>query len=244
MVEPRTDGSRVAAYVRRAVRPWRSSNFRWYWTSSATQAFAQGMQSLVLGWLVLEVTGSKTQFGLVLFLYGVPNVGLLMVGGVIADAIDRKRLLMAIQLTVGAVISVLATLSLLGQVIVWHIYIAAAMLGSLQALNQPARVSMIADLVDQNALLDAVAHFNAAVHIGRIVGPPLVGLVIDHWSIGTALFLNGSCYLASVFSVYWIRLPRRSARSSSESPLRNFTDGIAQIWRSPVLLIVIVLACS
>ena len=47
----------------------------------------------------------------------------------------------------------------------------------------------------------AVAHFNAAVHIGRIVGPPLVGLVIDHWSIGTALFLNGSCCLASVFSV-------------------------------------------
>ena len=244
MVEPQTDGRSVAAYVRRAVSPWRSSNFRWYWTSSATQAFAQGMQFLVLGWLVLEVTGSKTQFGLVLFLYGVPNVGLLMVGGVIADAIDRKRLLMAIQFIVGTVISGLAVLSLLGVVTVWHIYIAAVLLGSLQALNQPARVAMISDLVDQRTLLDAVAHFNAAVHIGRIVGPPLVGLVIDHWSISAALFVNGSCYLASVFSVYWIRIGRGSARTSSGSPLRNFADGMIQIWRSSVLLTVIVLACS
>lgn len=224
--------------------PWRSSNFRWYWTSSATQAFAQGMQFLVLGWLVLEVTGSKTQFGLVLFLYGIPNVGLLLVGGVIADAIDRKRLLITIQLTVGAVISVLATLSLTGLIAVWHIYVAAILLGSLQALNQPARVSMVADLVDQRTLLDAVAHFNAAVHIGRIIGPPLVGLVIDHWSISAALFLNGSCYLASVFSVYWIRVAQVSRRSAPEPILHNFTDGLAQIWRSPVLLTVIVLACS
>ena len=202
------------------------------------------MQFLVLGWLVLEVTGSKTQFGLVLFLYGVPNVGLLMVGGVIADAIDRKRLLMSIQFTVGAIICVLATLSLTGVVAVWHIYLAAVLLGSLQALNQPARVAMVADLVDQRSLLDAVAHFNAAVHIGRIVGPPLVGLVIDHWSISAALFINGSCYLASVFSVYWIRISQVSRRSASEPILRHFTEGLIQIWRSPVLLTVIVLACS
>ena len=244
MVEPQSSGNRAASYVRRAVSPWRASNFRWYWTSSATQALAQGMQFLVLGWLVLEVTGSKTQFGLVVFLYGVPNVGLLMVGGVIADAIDRKRLLMAIQFTVGAVISVLAVLSFTGVVTIWHIYLAAALLGSLQALNQPARVAMVADLVDQRTLLDAVAHFNAAVHIGRIVGPPLVGLVIDNLSISVALLLNGSCYVVSVFSVYWIRIAQRSARSTHEPVLRHFTDGLVQIWRSPVLLTVIVLACS
>ncbi len=244
LVEPQSGGNRAASYVRRAVGPWRASNFRWYWTSSATQALAQGMQFLVLGWLVLEVTGSKTQFGLVVFLYGVPNVGLLMVGGVIADAIDRKRLLMSIQFAVGVVISVLALLSFTGAVAIWHIYLAAVLLGSLQALNQPARVAMVADLVDQRALLDAVAHFNAAVHIGRIVGPPLVGLVIDNLSISAALFLNGSCYVVSVFSVYWIRISQRSARSAHEPVLRHFTDGLVQIWRSPVLLTVIVLACS
>ena len=67
---------------------------------------------LALSWLVLEVSGSSTQVGLVLFLYGLPNVGLLMVGGVIADRVDRKRLLITIQLAVGASIAALAALSL------------------------------------------------------------------------------------------------------------------------------------
>ncbi len=244
MVEPRAGANPAASYVRRILGPWRASNFRWYWTSSATQAFGQGMQFLVLGWLVLEITGSKTQFGLVLFLYGVPNVGLLMVGGVIADIIDRKRLLMAIQFVVGAIISTLAALSITGVIAVWHIYLAAILLGSLQALNQPARVSMVADLVDQRTLLDAVAHSNAAVHIGRIVGPPLVGLVIDHWSISAALLVNGSCYVVSVFAVFMIRVSPRNESRVSQPMLRNFTDGLTQIWRSPVLLTVIVLACS
>ena len=244
MVEANPEARRATSYVRRILGPWRSSNFRWYWTSSSTQALAAGMQFLVLGWLVLEVTGSRTQFGLVLFLYGVPNVGLLMVGGVIADRIDRKRLLMTIQMAVGLVIGVLATLSLTGVIAVWHIYVGAVVMGSLQALNQPARVAMVADLVDQRSLLDAVAHFNAAVHIGRIVGPPLVGAVIDHWSISAALFVNASCYVISVSAVSRIRSAPRERRPVSEPVLRNFTDGLVQIWRSPVLLTVIVIACA
>lgn len=198
----------------------------------------------MLGWLVLEVTGSSTQFGLVLFLYGVPNVGLLMVGGVIADRIDRKRLLIVIQMMVGTAIAALAALSLAGVIAVWHIYLAAVLLGSLQALNQPARVAMVADLVDQRALLDAVAHFNAAVHIGRIVGPPLVGAVIDHWHIGAALLINASCYVVSVVCVFRIQTAPRTPSPAAEPILRNFTDGLAGIWRSPVLLTVIVMACA
>ena len=244
MVETQTDGRRAVSYARRVLGPWRSSNFRWYWTSSATQALSQGMQFLVLGWLVLEVTGSSTQLGVVLFLYGVPNVGLLMVGGVIADRIDRKRLLIAIQLAVGVSISALAALSLAGMITIWHIYVAVVLLASLQALNQPARLAMLADLVDQRTLLDAVAHFNAAVHIGRIVGPPLVGAVIDHVSIGAALLVNSSGYLVSVLCVARIRPGTSGVRPASEPILRNFTDGIVQIWRSPVLLTVLVLACA
>ena len=254
LVEAQPEERRAASYARRILGPWRSYNFRWYWASSATQAFAQGMQFLVIGWLVLEVTGSSTQLGLALFLYGVPNVGLLMVGGVIADRIDRKRLLMTIQLAVGVSMAGLAMLALTGVIAVWHIYATAVLLGALQALNQPARVAMVADLVDRRTLLDAVAHFNAAVHIGRIVGPPLVGAVIDHWNISAALLVNASCYVASVFCVAKIRPAPGDASPGDTSPgdtrpasqpiLRNFTDGVVQIWRSPVLLTVLVLACS
>ena len=244
MVEAGPGGRNGVSYLRRMMGPWRSANFRWYWTSSSTQAVSQGMQFLVLGWLVLEVTGSKTQLGLVLFLYGIPNVGLLVVGGVIADRINRKRLLITIQAAVGSIIGLLATLTTMELVAVWHIYVAAVVLGILQALNQPARVAMVADLVDERTLLDAVAHFNAAVHIGRIVGPPLVGAVIDIWGLGTALSLNASFYAVSVLCVWRIQTQSTRPRPEPQPLLKTFADGFTHIRDAPVLLTVIVLACS
>ncbi len=244
MVEAGPGGRNSVSYLRRMMGPWRSANFRWYWTSSSTQAVSQGMQFLVLGWLVLEVTGSNTQLGLVLFLYGIPNVSLLVVGGVIADHIDRRRLLITIQAAVGSIIGLLATLTIMELVAVWHIYVAAVVLGILQALNQPARVAMVADLVDERTLLDAVAHFNAAVHIGRIVGPPLVGAVIDIWGLGTALSLNASFYVLSVLCVWRIQTQSKRSRPEPQPLLKTFADGFTHIRDAPVLLTVIVLACS
>ena len=244
MVRADPGGPRFQSYARRMLGPWRSPNFRWYWAGSSVQSVSQGMQFLVLAWLVLEVTGSKTQLGLVLFLYGVPNVGLLVVGGVIADRIDRKRLLITVQAAVGALIAVLATLSATGMVEVWQIYLSGVVLGVLQALNQPARVAMLSDLVEQETLLDAVAGFNMAVHLGRIGGPPLVGAVIDGWGISAALFLNASFYVISVLCLSRIRTVSRQSPKPPEPFLRNFLAGFVQIRDAPILLTVIILACS
>ena len=97
----------------RIKQPWQERSFRWYWTASLAQSLSLGMQFLVIGWLVLEVTDDKTQLGLTVFLYGLPNVGLLMVGGIIADRLNRKLLLMVTQTLVGAVIAVLAVLTIM-----------------------------------------------------------------------------------------------------------------------------------
>ena len=94
---------------------------------------------------------------------------------------NRKLLLMVTQSGVGLVIGGLAVLALFDLAALVYIYLAAALLGILQGLNQPARVTVLSDLMDERTLLDAVAHFNAAVHIGRIVGPFLIGEMIDLW---------------------------------------------------------------
>ena len=189
--------------------------FRWYWAGSLAQAMSQGMQFLVLGWLVLEVTGDKTQLGLTISLYGLPNIAFLLVGGIIADRLDRKLLLMVTQAMVGAMIAGLAVLTITDSVALWHIYLAAALLGVLQALNMPARLAMLADLVGERRLLDAVAQFNAAQHAGRIVGPPVAGVLIDQWGMGLVLVLNAACYGASVLLLAMVRgtyrHPRRPA---------------------------------
>ena len=223
--------------------------------ASFTQSVAQGMQFLVLIWLVLELTGSSLQLtGLMVFLYGIPNTVMLPFGGVIADRLNRKYLLIATQAGVGALIGIMALLTLAEVVAVWHIYLAVALLGVLQALNQPARVTTLSDLVGQSALLDAIAQFNAAVHIGRIVGPPLVGILIDGvpviadqfdvWGIGTGLIANAAFYGASVLFLLPLAWTSSAAAPAREPLFRNFVNGLSVIKNSPVLLTVIVLACS
>ena len=223
--------------------------------ASFTQSVAQGMQFLVLIWLVLELTGSSLQLtGLMVFLYGIPNTAMLPFGGVIADRMNRKYLLIATQAGVGALIGIMAALTLAEVVAVWHIYLAVALLGVLQALNQPARVTTLSDLVGQGALLDAIAQFNAAVHIGRIVGPPLVGILIDGvpfiadqfdvWGIGTGLIANAAFYGASVLFLLPLAWTSSAAAPAREPLVQNFVNGLSVIKNSPVLLTVIVLACS
>ena len=204
---------------------------------------SQGMQFLVLGWLVLEVTGSKTQLGLTVSLYGFLNIGFLMVGGIIADRMDRKLLLMVTQAMVGAMIAGLAALTITDNVALWHIYLAAALLGVLQALNMPARLAMLADLVGERRLLDAVAQFNAAQHAGRIVGPPVAGVLIDLWGMGLVLALNAACYGASVILLAMVRGTFSRPEASRQPLLRHIGEGLTVIRDTPMLLTVLVMTC-
>lgn len=212
------------------------------------------MQFFVLVWLTLELTGSSIELtGLMVFLYGIPNTALLPFGGVIADRLNRKLLLIATQAGVGALIGVVAALSLWGAVAMWHVYLAVGLLGVLQALNQPARVTVLSDLVGERTLLDAVAQFNAAVHVGRIVGPPLAGILIDGppliaqslavWGIGAGLTANAVFYGISAALLTPIRWTS-SAAAVREPLLQYMGNGLSVIRNSPVLLTVIVLACA
>ena len=204
---------------------------------------SQGMQFLVLGWLVLEVTGDKTQLGLTVSLYGFLNIGFLMAGGIIADRMDRKLLQMVTQAMVGAVIAGLAVLTITENVALWHIYLSAALLGVLQALNMPARLAMLADLVGERRLLDAVAQFNAAQHAGRIVGPPVAGVLIDQWGMGVVLVLNAACYGASVLLLAMVRGMYSRPPAIRQPLLRHIGEGLSVIRDTPMLLTVLVITC-
>ena len=201
------------------------------------------MQFLVLGWLVLEVTGDKTQLGLTISLYGLPNIAFLMAGGIIADRMDRKALLMVTQATVGAMIAGLAVLTIADAVALWHIYLGAAILGVLQALNMPARMAMLSDLVGERRLLDAIGQFNAAQHAGRIVGPPIAGVLIDQWGIGLVLVLNAACYGASVLLLVMVRGTFSRPEANRQSLLSHIGEGVSVIRDTPMLLTVLVMTC-
>ena len=203
-----------------------------------------GMQFLVIGWLVLEITGSSTQLGLVISLYGIPNVSVLLVAGVIADRFQRRYVLITTQMAVGGIVAALAFLTIADLVNVWHVYVAAALLGVFQGVNMPARMTMIGDLVEEQSILDGVAMHSAGMQAGNIVGPPLAGVIIEVWGLAAGLFVIAGFFVLSVACVAKIGRTRQVAFSASQSVFRNFAEGFAYIKRSPVLLTVIVVTCT
>ncbi len=120
------------------------------------------MQFLILGWLVLVLTDSSSQLGLVVFLYVMPKLAFVLFCGIIADRIDRRKMLIGTQAAVCAIIFILATLRVTDSVVIWHLYTATLLLGTLQAINMPARMAIVSDLVERDDLMNAVV-LNSAV---------------------------------------------------------------------------------
>ena len=236
--------SGITGYLVRLSAVWQQGDFRWYWLASSIQGLGQSTQFMVIGWLALEITGSSAQLGLVIFLYGAPNVSFLLVAGVVADRFDRRHIMMLTQTVVGGIMVALAFLTIADLVSTWHIYVAAVFMGVFQSLSMPARMTIIGDLVDQPSVLDAVAMQNMAVHAGRMIGPPVAGIIIEVWGVGESLAFIAGCYVLSVLLVGKIGPTSRSVAPATQSVFRNFAEGVVYIKNNPMVLTVIIITCA
>ncbi len=221
------------------LRALRHRNFRWFWISAGAQAAGRGMQFLVLGWLILERTDSATQLGLVIVLYGVPNLSFVVLGGILADRLDRLRLLKFTQSFVTLVVFALAALTLAGLVQLWHVYAAAFLLGTIQALNMPTRMAMVADLVDHEDIMNAVSLNSTVMNSGRILGPLLAGVIIELTGIGLALAFNASFYFLGTFFLFFINGAATMEPAQRTSIIRDLLTGVRYVRATPVALTII-----
>ena len=233
--------ARIASAGRRleAFRALRHRNFRWFWLSTTSRSAAQGMQFFVLGWLVLGLTDSASQLGLVIFLYGVPHMSLVMLGGVLADRLDRRTLLLISQTMVAGIVFLLATLTATGLIELWHIYACTFLLGTIQALNMPSRMAIVTDLVGREDIMNAVALNMAVMNGGRILGPALAGGLIELTGIGPALFLNGACYFSGTVCMWFITGVPKPERAERLTMGRDLAAGLRYFFRSPIALTLI-----
>ena len=200
------------------------------------QAAALGMQFLILGWLALELTDSSSQLGLVVALYGVPNLAMLTFGGIFADRIDRRWLLFYSRILVTALIIAAATLTVLELISIWHIYGIAFVLGTIQGLNMPAQMAIVPDLVHEDDILNATSLNMAVFNTGRIMAPSLAGLVIEYVGMGQALYLNAICYAVSCLFLLMMTGVESRSRTSDTNMVRDFWDGIRFVAATPIAL--------
>ena len=222
----------------------RYSNFRWFWLNGATQAMGQGMQFLTIGILVLDRTDSSYQLGLVIFAYGVPNLAFSLVGGIIADRTDRLRLLVSTRVVESGLILALAILKLSGVMELWHVFGVSALLGTVQAINGPTRMALVADLVDRKDLMNAVALHTMVNQSGQIIGPALAGGVIEIAGVGNALVANAAMYLFGIAFLVLIKGLVAMPEAPKKAVIRELREGLQCVRSTPVLYTVIGLALA
>ena len=220
-------------------RALRHRDFRWFWIGANAQAWARGMQFLILGWLVLELTDSASRMGFMIFLYGMPTLGFVLFGGIFADRFDRRGLLMLTQALVGLLVLGLAVLETAGLVALWHIYAAAFVLGTLQAINTPTRLAIVRDLVDRDDLMNAVVLNSAVMNSGRILGPALAGGVIELAGVTPALYLAAGCFCVGTVTLLMVRRVPLAARDRRSTILSELWGGLRYCWSNPVTFTVI-----
>ena len=222
----------------------RYSNFRWFWLNGATQAMGQGMQFLTIGILVLDSTDSSYQLGLVIFAYGVPNLAFSLVGGIIADRTNRLRLLVSTRVVESGLILALAILKLSGVMELWHVFAVSALLGTVQAINGPTRMALVADLVDRKDLMNAVALHTMVNQSGQIIGPALAGGVIEIAGVGNALVANAAIYLFGIGFLVLIKGLVAMPEAPKKAVIRELREGLQCVQSTPVLYTVIGLALA
>jgi len=195
------------------------------------------MQFIAQDWLVLRLSGdSGTALGVVTALQFTPVLLLSLYGGKLADRYDKRRLLIAVNIIWGVLALLLGLLVVTGAVRLWHVFVFAALFGSVSAIENPMRQAFASELVGTELLPNALSLNSATFNVARIVGPAVAGVLISWLDTGPVILLNAASYLAVVTGLFMIE-PARLHRSSNRPRDTRIINGIAYVLRRPDLLL-------
>lgn len=201
------------------------------------------MQTTAQGWLVLELTDSPALLGLTGAVGMAPTLVLALAAGVLADRVDRVRLLVTLQALAGVLATVLAVLVTTGAVEFWHVVLIALLAGCLSALGLPAFQAIVSTMVDRDAIGNAIALNSAQFNLGRIVGPTVAGAIIAAGGLALAFWANAVALFLVSLVLLSIRGTSPAAIVRAEASLwSNLLDGIRLVERDRTVRLLVALA--
>lgn len=223
----------------------RSRNFRLLWIGFLISHTGTWMAIVGVGWLIYSVTGSPFYLGLNSLAFAVPMIVLPVFGGVIADRVDRLRMLKATQS--GMLLSALALAVLVhtGHIILWAVIALNFLEGVFLAFDNPARQALIPDLVDPPALMSAVSLAGVTYQSAAFVGPALAGIILGAAGAERTyvlFYLNAVSFLAVLISLTQIRGVVYHVHGHAEGVWQSLHAGLAYVWATPVTRALITLA--
>jgi len=208
--------------------------FRSFRLVCGTQTFSNigiWMDELSRGWLIYQLTDSVVQLGLVRGIQLVPTLLVSPFAGTAADRYSRKTLLLVSQAIHGLSFAVLALLIVTRHIEPWHVYVAAVVAGMMQAIQQPARSSIVTDTVPPEFLTNAIGLTSLIFNMARLVGPALAGAIIAIADTGGAFAVQAAClFIAMVWTARLPALPLSDA-TAMKARRESFAHSIVEGWK-------------
>jgi len=235
----------MSSTLRDGFSALRHRNYRLYQGSQFVSLVGSWMQGVSLPWLILELGGSPLQLGLVVALQFGPALFLAPFGGVLADRLEKRRLLIATEATAIVQAGLLFVLVLTGTAEIWHVLMLTLVMGLVSAVDMPVRQAFNAELVPKDDLLNSIAVNSASFNLARVIGPAIAGLVIATAGNGLNFALNAGSYIAALAGLLSMDgAAVRRVESVRGSVFSSVADGVRYAWRTPTILWPLVLVAG
>jgi len=221
-------------------RSLRHRNYRLLWVNRLAVFAGYWIQVTAQGWLVLQLTDSAFWVGMIAFIIGIPALFLSLFGGLYADRLDRRKMMLFGNGISALLIFLLATLTSTGVIAIWHIVAISVLLGTVWALTDPASMAIIPSLVTPDDLMNAMVMNALAWQISQFIGPAIAGVLMGLGAIGGTFYGAGIASVAAFLLLSRIR-SQATVTTRRTSIGKDIKEGLSYIRSAKVALMLILL---
>jgi len=225
--------------VNRTFESLKVRNFRLFFFGQGLSLCGTWAQTIALSWLVLQLTDSGTQIGLVVAAQFLPVLIFGVYGGVIADRFDKRHVMYFTQTLSGLLALTLGLLVVTNHIHLWEVYAVALGLGVAQLMDSPARQSFIVEMVGPDLVRNAVTLNSTMVNVARIIGPSIAGVLIVTVGTGECFIVNALSYLAVIFALVSMKSSELNPAPRVEKQPGQIMAGLRYVWNTQILKITV-----
>lgn len=213
----------------------RHKNYRFYFSGQLISLIGTWLQTIAQGWLVYDLTGSPFLVGLIGAVQFLPILVFGIIGGVLADKFNKRKLLILTQAVSLILALILGVLTLLGLINIWVIGILAFLLGLVNAIDTPGRQSFAIDLVGKEHLHSAIALNIGSFNGARVIGPAVAGFLIAKFGAGITFILNGFTFLGPLIALSVMKLAPPAEKPRHQHPILALKTGLRYSYYHPII---------
>jgi MFS family permease len=240
-VKPGIDQLAPAITWNQTFAALRHRNYRLWFIGQLVSLLGSWMQVTAQGFLVFQLTHSSAYLGYVGFAGGAPTWLFTLYGGVVADRIPRRTLMIITQTAMMILAFLLAALTFLDLIRPWHILVLAFFLGVANAFDAPARQAFVTDMVPREDLTNAIALNAAMFHAATTTGPAAAGLTYALFGPAWCFTVNGISFVAIIAALLMMQMPQLTKPAAKQSTFRELQEGIRHVVTDPIIRTLVII---